>query len=64
MSQRTVEDELKLGSHRVVKWARALPSRKVVVITTSCELMVVRVVVVHALMKWGCEISNSFQSYS
>ncbi len=49
---------LKLGSHVVVKWTRALPSRKVVVITTSCEPMVVRVAVVNTLKKWSREISN------
>ncbi len=42
---------IKLVSHGVVKWARALPTWKLVVITASCELMVVRVAIVHALQR-------------
>ncbi len=44
---------VKPGSHGVVKWARALPISESVVIITTCELMVVRVVVVHTLEKYG-----------
>ncbi len=44
-------------SHGVVKWARVVPTSKSVMITTTCELIVVGVVVVHAFKKYDRKIS-------
>ncbi len=48
---------IKLGSHELVKQVRVLPTGKLVVITTTCELTVVKVVDVHTLKKYSNEIS-------